>query len=98
MSTEPPPTADESLPYGTRFLNALRLFGMPTSFLKYDELQRLKVAERDEAITILRGKQFGLTYAQIQQLKRLDPEAAAERFAIQAQLAAQQAALLFLMF
>ena len=65
--------------YGRRFLEELQSLVGPSAGLDYATIQKLKTADREGTIAVLRGRCGGLSYAAIQAIRRSEPEELARR-------------------
>lgn len=75
--------------YGQRFLNAMKGMTGSSAGFNYANLQKIKAADREELIVILRQEGVSWTYAALQQIREMEPEALAQRVLV-AQKQAQQ--------
>ena len=87
----------DDLPYGARFLDAWKRYSGTLSSFGYADIQRMKSADREAFIKILRERNSMLPYATIQLLRECDPEEAARALHLRAMQSAQAGHLTFWM-
>lgn len=71
-------TGEEQEPWGARFLARWRELGGPISSLRYEQIQRLKAADREEAARIFKPEFTLGGYSMAQRIKTEEPEEIAE--------------------
>jgi hypothetical protein len=71
-------TSEGQETWGARFLARWRELGGPISFLRYDQIQRLKAADREEAARIFKPSLTLGGYSMAQRVKTGEPEEVAE--------------------
>lgn len=73
-------------PFGARLLAALRREGLPVSSYSYAQIQKLKEADREGVIAIMRKRNFTMSHALIQRLRKEEPEDIARMMAYEARI------------
>jgi len=77
--------------YGSRFLDAWKRYSTTLGSFDYAVIQRMKAAEREEFLALLRERSRSLPYATIQLIRECDPEEAARVMHAQAMQASGSA-------
>ncbi len=87
----------DDLPYGARFLQAWKRYSGSLGSFAYADIQRMKAADCEAFIAVLRERSSMLPYATIQLLRECEPEEAARVMFTQAQQAQQTSLMMFLL-